>query len=338
VRCSGYVGRMITGLFALSVAVSACAAPPAAAIDCGPATALVPHPTSPELTGAPIGPLLIRGAYPPGAKDATVFGFARGSPTKMLVLVAHDMESDVALTGTRCSDGQALRFWLNKGGGAIWSIGPTSTPVPDEVMASTGDVRAVLPKIDALAAGTGGYAGYMLFPTAGAYRIDGFVGARKIGQVTVVVSTEPFPASRPAPSREPANLAFATGERELIAQLQNAGIPVLSVAGSTLDGLFGPAVAARYLQLDTGAIEALFLPDGSVGEFHACAEAGPGGRYLYRLTWRGQTRTIDSSQLIWYIVASKDAVIQVYGDLQTAQRVADKIGTTIPVAPLQPNC
>ena len=188
----GHVGRIVAGLV-LSAALAACSAPPpSAAIACGPPTALVPHPRSPELTGAPIGPLLIRGPFPAGAKDATALGFVRGRPTKMLVLVARDMDSDIALTGVRCSDGQPLRFWLNKGGGP-WSFGPSSTPVPDDVMATTGDLRAVLPKTDALAAGTTGYGGYLLFPTTGTYRIQGFAGDRKIGEITLAISDQPYP-------------------------------------------------------------------------------------------------------------------------------------------------
>ena len=169
-------------------------AAPSTALACGTATTLVPHPTSPELTGAPIGPLLIRGPYPAGAKDATALGFRRGTPFKMIVLVARNMTADVTLTGSRCSDGQALRFWMNKGAlGGIWMVGPGGTPVPDEVMASTGDLSALLPKLDPLTSATTAYTGYMLFPTAGAYRIDGFAGDRKIGEATIVVSEEPFP-------------------------------------------------------------------------------------------------------------------------------------------------
>ncbi len=184
----------------LAIALAACAAPAPTAIDCGPATALVPHPQAPELTGAPLGPLLIRGAYG-NATKAIVYGFGQGYPTKMLVLVAHDMESDITLSGLRCADGQPLRFWLNKNGGAPWSLGPSSTPVPDEVMASTGDLRAVLPRIQAQPIGTVGYGGYMLFTSAGSYRIEGFVGDRKIGEVTLVVTSEPFvePSAHPTP-------------------------------------------------------------------------------------------------------------------------------------------
>ena len=105
----------------------------------------------------------------------------------MIVLVARDMDTDIALTGVRCVDGQPLRFYLNKGAGP-WRLGPSSTPVPDEVMASTGDLRAILPRIDAApTSGSTGYNGYILFPTAGAYRIEGFAGDHTLGQVTLFV-------------------------------------------------------------------------------------------------------------------------------------------------------
>lgn len=111
----------------------------------------------------------------------------------MIVLVAQNMDTDIALTGVRCGDGQPLRFYLNKGG-SPWSFGPSSTPVPDDVMTSTGDLRAVLPRLDAApTSGTFGYNGYILFPTAGVYRIEGFAGDRKIGEVTLAISDLPYP-------------------------------------------------------------------------------------------------------------------------------------------------
>jgi hypothetical protein len=180
-------------MFALSAVLAACsAAPPSNAISCGPPTALVPDPLRPELTGAPIGPLLVRGPYRADAVDATALGLVRGRPFKMIVLVARDMDADVALTGERCGDGQPLRFWLNKGGGSPLSLGPFSSPASDDVMASTGDLRAVLPKTQ----GGATYVGYILFPTSGSYRLEGFAGDQSLGQVTLNVSEEPFPAGQ----------------------------------------------------------------------------------------------------------------------------------------------
>jgi len=197
------VSRRIGPLLLVLALLSGCATPPPSkAIDCGLPTGLVPHPVNPELTGVPLGPLLIRGAFPAGATTAKLLGFVHGRPTKMLVLVGHDMDTDIALTGVRCSDGQPLRFWLNKGGGGIWTFGPTSSPVPDDVMAATGDLRAVLPKLSALPGASQGYGGYILFPTADTYRIEAFADSRKMGDGVLLVSGEPYPAGRrPDPLR-----------------------------------------------------------------------------------------------------------------------------------------
>ena len=160
------------------------------AVQCGPASALIAHSRSADLAGAELGPLLVRGPYGK-SDDARVFGFTQGAPTKMLLLVARDMESDIVLTGVRCNDGQPPRFFINKG--AFWVFNPSSTPVPDAVMASTGDLRALVPKTDLRSSsGTTAIGGYMLFPSTGAYRIDGFDGERQIGSVVVFVTSEPL--------------------------------------------------------------------------------------------------------------------------------------------------
>jgi hypothetical protein len=143
-----------------------------------------------DLTGAQLGPLLVRGPYG-SSTDARVRGFLQGRPTKMLLLVAQEMESDIFLTGVRCVDGQPLRFHINKG--ALWVFSPSSTPVPDDVMASTGDLRAYVPKTDLREySGTLAFGGYMLFPSTGAYRLDAFANERQIGSVVVFVTSEPL--------------------------------------------------------------------------------------------------------------------------------------------------
>ncbi len=188
------VRRIGSSVLLASIFAACSSTRPPIALDCGPASTLVSYPTTPELKGAPIGPLLIRAPYASEAKDATALGFKRGEPFKTIVLVARVMETDVTLTGARCSDGQPLRFWMNKGGtGGIWRADPGGTPIPDDVLTAAGDLRAVVPQLDPIASGSIAYVGYMLFPTAGAYRIEGFAGDRKIGQATIVVSAAPFP-------------------------------------------------------------------------------------------------------------------------------------------------
>ncbi len=232
-------------LVAVLALLSGCASsPPSKAIDCGPPTGLVPHPATPELTGVPLGPLLIRGAFPVGATKAKVLGFEHGRPTKMLVVVGHDMDNDITLTGVRCSDSLPLRFWLNKGGGGIWTFGPTSSPVPDDVMATTGDLRAVLPKLSALPGGSQGYGGYLLFPTADTYRIEAFVDSRKIGDGVLLVSSEPFPAGRPSPSpeSEPVDVAARTACATRV--LQSLVTAINAGDGATPERLIGAGPTA----------------------------------------------------------------------------------------------
>jgi hypothetical protein len=185
--CIARMKRLLLAVF-LAAGQAACVSP--SAVQCGPASALTLDPRSTDLTGAPLGPLLVRGPYGK-SNDARVFGFIEGRPTKMLLLVAQEMESDIFLTGVRCVDGQPLRFHINKG--ALWIFGPTSTPVPDDVMASTGDLRAYVPKTDLRAySGSLAFGGYMLFPSTGAYRVDAFADERHIGSVVVFVTSDPL--------------------------------------------------------------------------------------------------------------------------------------------------
>lgn len=59
-------------------------------------------------------------------------------------------------------------------------------------MASTGDLRALVPKTDLREySGMLAIGGYMLFPSTGAYRINAFSGDRQIGSVIVFVTSEP---------------------------------------------------------------------------------------------------------------------------------------------------
>lgn len=174
---------------------------PAAAptpLDCGSPTALAPHPRESSLTGAPIGPLLIRGYYAEGATTAVVQGFTAGYPTKMLALIARDMDADVTLTGARCSDGRPLRFWMGPGRSAT-PFPQADLPVSEERMSTTGQLD---PTLEALQLPTTGgimeHGGYMLFPSAGTYRIEGFANGRKIGEVTLLVTTDVPPSNPPA--------------------------------------------------------------------------------------------------------------------------------------------
>ena len=166
-------------------------------LDCGSPTALAPHPRASSLTGAPLGPVLIRGYYAQAATTAVVQGFTLGYPTKMLVLIARDMDVDVTLTGARCSDGQPLRFWMGPGRSDT-PFPQADLPVSEARMATTGQLD---PTLQALrlptTAGVIDYGGYMLFPSAGTYRIEGFANGGKIGDVTLLVTSDVPPAAAP---------------------------------------------------------------------------------------------------------------------------------------------
>ncbi len=194
-----------------------------APLDCGGPTRLVAHPRDAALTGAPLGPLLIRGYYGEGATSAVVQGFTQGYPTKMLALIAHDMQAAVTLTGVRCSDGQALRFWMGPNRNDT-PFSPADLPVSEERMSTTGQLD---PTLEARQLPTTGgildEGGYMLFPSVGTYRIEGRANGGKIGEVTIVVTTEVPPAAAPATAPCPvtnrhdaAGVAVSSGDLGLV--------------------------------------------------------------------------------------------------------------------------
>jgi hypothetical protein len=200
-------------------APAAAPAPP----DCGSPTTLVPHPQDASLTGAPLGPLLIRGYYADGATTAVVQGFTPGYPTKMLALIARDMDATIRMAGVRCSDGQPLRFWMGPNRNAT-PFPQADLPVSEQRMATTGQLD---PTFEALQLPTTGgiidEGGYMLFPSVGTYRIEGFARGAKIGEVTLLVTSEVPPAAAPTTAPCPvtnwhdaAGVAVSSGDIGLV--------------------------------------------------------------------------------------------------------------------------
>jgi len=226
--------RLASGLALVTVIVIAAAiggwvggrrAPAAAPtpLDCGAPTTLVPHPQDASLTGAPLGPLLIRGYYADGATTAVVQGFMPGYPTKMLALIARDMDATITMTGVRCSDGQPLRFWMGPNRNDT-PFPQADLPVSEQRMATTGQLD---PTFEALQLPTTGGimadGGYMLFPSVGTYRIEGFVRGAKIGDVTLLVTSEIPPAAAPTTAPCPvtnrhdaAGVAVSSGDIGLV--------------------------------------------------------------------------------------------------------------------------
>ena len=178
-------------LCALSFACAACAVP-ATNLPCGTAS-LLAHTGDSQLAGAPIGPLLVQGDYEAGSRRAVVHGFAAGHPTKMRILLAGAIASDLTLSGMRCGDAKPLRFWPDQAGPPP-GLEPSGAAVPEEVMAATGDLRVVFPS-QSVAAVTRAFDGYMLFPSLGSYRIEGHSGDRYVGEATLEVTSEVSVAS-----------------------------------------------------------------------------------------------------------------------------------------------
>ena len=192
-------------------------------LDCGSPTALVPHPREPSLTGAPLGPFLIRGYYAEGATTAVVQGFIPGYPTKMLALIARDMDATITLTGARCSDGQPLRFWMGPGRNDT-PFPQADLPVSEQRMATTGVLAPTFDPIQfPTTTGIISHGGYMLFPSVGTYRIEAFANGSKISEVTLLVTTDVAPPAAgttvPCPAtttRDPSGVVVSSGDIGLL--------------------------------------------------------------------------------------------------------------------------
>jgi hypothetical protein len=428
--------RLRAALGALYVASVACAVP-ATNLPCSSASLLgpYPYPNDAQLSGARIGPLLVQGDYEAGSRRAVVHNFAAGRPTKMRLLITSAIGPDLTLTGMRCGDAKPLRFWLDHVG-APPGLEPTSPPVSEDVMSATGDLRIVLPRRALSVGATFAIDGYILFPSLGTYRIEGYSGDRYVGDATLEVTSEipvagggaagyrsgvcvespsasglglvggdlaaagaedgyasssdvpvvwrrrtkpaatidlradrldddgrktlsfsgpvdsaapdgwssasfvgtigigvsgcwrirdltgtpsDFIVMRIGPHRSgrvgsPGPLPFAPGEREVLRNLQDAGVWITDVLPSRDDALLGGVGEARYLSTaPVGAFNVLFLPDASTADaIRVCGERTPAGRYVYRLSLGGRSDTIEWDAPTAFIVSANALAIVGY--------------------------
>ncbi len=75
--------------------------------------------------------------------------------------------------------------------GTPFSLGPRSTPVPEAVLAQTGDLSVAIDPAPKSCSSCGAgldYGAYMLFPTTGTYRVRAQTAGRDLGEVVVSVS------------------------------------------------------------------------------------------------------------------------------------------------------
>lgn len=154
-------------------------------VPCGTPAPAVADPVEVTGAGPRLGPLLIPGfgsATPPAPAPI-------GVPTKVLIHPVEPFDQPITLTGARCSDGQPLRFWY-RDGTPFGLLGPGSTPIPEAMLAQTGDLSVELRPNEgtALNAQNGrDYVGYMLFTTTGAWRLHAKSGDRDLGEIVVLV-------------------------------------------------------------------------------------------------------------------------------------------------------
>jgi hypothetical protein len=185
-------GRTIAA-FLLVWVLSACsqssvptAAPTVAA--CGTPSPRVADPTGVTAPGNRLGPLMIVSGF---AASGSPTPELIGAPTKVLIHPAAPFDQPITLTGARCSDGQPVRFWYGPAHqGTPFVMGPQSTPVPEAVLAQTGELRVDIEPAPKSCGSCGAgldYTGYMLFTTTGTWRVRGQSGGRDIGEIIILV-------------------------------------------------------------------------------------------------------------------------------------------------------
>jgi len=189
------VGRQKIGAAVLAFILSACSSAPAllpspTVAACGTPSPKVADPTGVTSPGYRLGPLMLAGFAVQAARSTSPVPV--GGPTKVLIHPVESFDQPIKLTGARCSDGQPLRFWYGPvHQGTPFSLGPRSTPVPETVLAQTGELSAeVQPGRGTAtnAAGTFDYTGYMLFTTTGMWTVRAQSAGRQIGEVVVQIS------------------------------------------------------------------------------------------------------------------------------------------------------
>ena len=142
---------------------------------CGTPSPAVADPKGVTSPGNRLGPLLIVSGFVGAGSPAQT---PIGSPTKVLIHVLDPLPQPVTISGARCSDGQPLRFWY--AGGPPFALGPSSTPVPEQVLAQTGDLTFTISQVS-------DYPGYMLFTTNGSWRVLAQIAGRDVGEIVIAV-------------------------------------------------------------------------------------------------------------------------------------------------------
>jgi hypothetical protein len=177
--------RRVVGASVLLATVISCSALSSAPVTptsapCDAPAQKIADPTGVTAPGYRLGPVMLAGFSVEGSPSSPR---PIGAPTKVLIHPVEKIDQPITLAGTRCSDGQPLRFWYR--GGTPFTLGPGSTPVPEAVLATTGDSSV---EVKSGGGGAGAdYTGYMLFPTTGTYRVRAQSAGHDLDEVIVSV-------------------------------------------------------------------------------------------------------------------------------------------------------
>ena len=131
--------------------------------------------------GAELGPLVL--PFNDGAGRAAKI-YVTGFPTRVVIRGRMARRSDLTLRGYNCDSGQPLRFWYRNEPLTF----PLGFPTTEEELQHKGDLSVKFPATKKLG---GTHSGYMLFWTAGDWRLVlSGRGRATVGSVVVRVSEE----------------------------------------------------------------------------------------------------------------------------------------------------
>ncbi len=146
---------------------------------CSNVSDLEPNPNFGNHGLAHAGPLWFSGFDQSQAGKAVISGFIPGFPTKILIHQETPLHDPVELSGSDCATGQQLHFCYVSNG----TCGFTGQPVSEAELSQRGD-----PVVNILAFGD--YAGYILFPRPGIYRLSVEQNGAEVGSVVVQMESQ----------------------------------------------------------------------------------------------------------------------------------------------------
>jgi len=107
-----------------------------------------------------------------------IYDHQNGYPTKVLIGVTKDYSEAIRLTGSRCSDGRALRFWYEER-----REFPGPLPKTEEQMQAVGEETAQLSPAPV----GDGHAGYIMFSSKGRWQVTVTQGGIEVGVLLVEI-------------------------------------------------------------------------------------------------------------------------------------------------------